>query len=315
MFEGKFANGAGETSLSRDAFRMGAFMDFFRLKSMYYSHTGFYFATWMTVVTSFVYIYSKVYLSLTGVQSQIVNNMNQTSIIRENSIYGFDNRVFYDLDAVMNTQYFIQAGLFLTLPLIVVYFSEMGLIRGLGEFFNMVITAGPAFFVFQVGTTMHYFDNNILHGNAKYQATGRGFKITRETFVLLYKAYSNSHYRRAWEMVGLCLIYWTYGDFDICNRKIDPSNPDDTFASDFCETKQGYGIQTFAIWSIAILWLLSPFVFNADGLDYEKSKSDIRAWCKWMFMAEDDTDEDKVHTGGWISWWKSEHVVPRDTRI
>ncbi|RHY30708.1 hypothetical protein DYB32_004084 [Aphanomyces invadans] len=307
MFEGKLANGAGETSLAREAYRMGAFMDFFRLKSMYYSHTGFYFATWLTIVTSYVYIYAKVYLALSGVQVQVVEKMNSTQVISLNAYqHGFDTRVYNDLDSVMNTQYIIQAGLFLTLPLIVVYFAELGLIGGVTKLLNMILTAGPAFFVFQVGTTMHYFDNNIMHGNAKYQATGRGFKITRETFVLLYKAYSTSHYRKAWELVGLCMLYLSYGSFNICNRTPDPNRPDDQFASKFCDTAQGYGTQTFAIWSIAILWLLSPFIFNADGLDYEKTKADIVAWCKWMFMDEKATDPDKVHTGGWIAWWKSD---------
>ncbi|RHZ38193.1 hypothetical protein DYB26_013277, partial [Aphanomyces astaci] len=304
MFEGKLANGAGETALAREAYRMGAFLDFFRLNSMYYSHTGFYFATWLTIVTSYVYIYAKVYLALSGVQTQIVELMNTTQVISLNAYpFGFDDRVYNDLDSVMNTQYIIQAGLFLTLPLIVVYFAELGLIGGVTKLANMIFTAGPAFFVFQVGTTMHYFDNNIIHGNAKYQATGRGFKITRETFVLLYKAYSTSHYRKAWELVGLCMLYLTYGSFNICNREPKDGN---TFAADFCETAQGYGTQTFAIWSIAILWLLSPFIFNADGLDYEKTKSDVVAWCKWMFMDELATDPDKVHTGGWISWWKGD---------
>ncbi|RHZ23681.1 hypothetical protein DYB37_002136 [Aphanomyces astaci] len=304
MFEGKLANGAGETALAREAYRMGAFLDFFRLNSMYYSHTGFYFATWLTIVTSYVYIYAKVYLALSGVQTQIVELMNTTQVISLNAYpFGFDDRVYNDLDSVMNTQYIIQAGLFLTLPLIVVYFAELGLIGGVTKLANMIFTAGPAFFVFQVGTTMHYFDNNIIHGNAKYQATGRGFKITRETFVLLYKAYSTSHYRKAWELVGLCMLYLTYGSFNICNREPKDGN---TFAADFCETAQGYGTQTFAIWSIAILWLLSPFIFNADGLDYEKTKSDVVAWCKWMFMDEQATDPDKVHTGGWISWWKGD---------
>ncbi|KAF0700275.1 Aste57867_9183 [Aphanomyces stellatus] len=308
MFEGKLANGAGETALAREAYRMGAFLDFFRLNSMYYSHTGFYFATWLTIVTSYVYIYSKVYLALSGVEPQIVEKMNSTAIISTNSWPNrFDKRVASDLDSIMNTQYIIQAGLFLTMPLIVVYFAEAGLIGGVMKLLDMVLTAGPAFFVFQVGTTMHYFDNNIMHGNAKYQATGRGFKITRETFVLLYKAYSTSHYRKAWELVGLCMLYLTYGSFNICGR--DPKVPvpvDNTFAVDWCETSQGYGTQTFAIWFISVLWLISPFIFNADGLDYEKTKSDIFAWCKWMFMDADDTDIDKVHTGGWISWWKSD---------
>ncbi|CAK4076109.1 unnamed protein product [Aphanomyces euteiches] len=306
MFEGKLANGAGETCLAREAYRMGAFMDFFRLNSMYYSHTGFYFATWLTIVTTYVYIYSKVYLALSGVQEQVIEQMNSTQIISLNAAQrgDFDTRVYHDLVSIVNTQYIIQAGMFLTLPLIVVYFAELGLFGGLLKFLNMILTAGPAFFVFQVGTTMHYFDHNIMHGNAKYQATGRGFKITRESFVLLYKAYSASHYRKAWELVGLSLLYLAYGNFALGNY--DLATPDNMFASNYKGTSQGFGIQTFALWVVSSMWLLSPFIFNADGLDYEKTKSDIAAWCKWMFMEANETDPDKVHTGGWISWWKGD---------
>ncbi|CAK4681037.1 unnamed protein product [Aphanomyces euteiches] len=304
MFEGKLANGAGETTLAREAHRMGAFMDFFRLNSMYYSHTGFYFATWLTIVTAFVFMYAKVYLALTGVQEQIVFSMNMTDIIALNSDKGFDSRAFNNLDNIVNTQYYIQAGLFLTLPLIAVYFTEAGLRRGLLRFCNMMLTCGWAFFTFQVGTTTHYFDLNIVHGQAKYQATGRGFKITRETFVLLYKAYSGSHYRKAMELIGLCAIYGTYGMFAICQKTGVTEN--NTFGQKFCITAQGFGTQTFAIWFISVLWLISPFLFNSDGFDYEKTKVDILQWIRWMYMTKDEVDADKVNQGGWIGWWQSE---------
>ncbi|KAF0690404.1 Aste57867_18239 [Aphanomyces stellatus] len=304
MFEGKLANGAGETSLAREAHRMGAFMDFFRLNSMYYSHTGFYFATWLTIVTAYIFMYSKVYLALTGIQDQIVFKMSTTPIVWNNQDKGFTTRAYNNLNNIVNTQYYIQAGLFLTLPLIAVYFTEAGLRRGLLRFINMMLTCGWAFFTFQVGTTTHYFDLNIVHGQAKYQATGRGFKITRETFVLLYKAYSGSHYRKAMELIGLCLIYGSYGNFQICQKTVtDPTN---SLGAQFCGTAQSYGVQTFAIWFISVLWLLSPFLFNSDGFDYEKTKVDILAWAKWMYMTKDDKDDDKVNQGGWIGWWQGE---------
>jgi callose synthase len=304
MFEGKLANGAGETCLAREAHRMGQFMDFFRLNSMYYSHTGFYFATWMVIVTTFVYMYCKVYQALAGVQVEMVLGMNTTSIIKDNANLGFDDRVFSDLKAVLNTQFYIQAGMFLMLPLMCVYFGEGGLVRGMSRFIEMIITAGPAFFVFQVGTTMHYFDNNVVHGGAKYQATGRGFKITRETFVLLYKAYASSHYRKAWELVGLCVIYGLFGNFRICKAEGSPG--DDKFGEKFCKTAQGYGVQTFSVWFISLLWLVAPFIFNTDGLDFAKTKVDINLWAVWMFASEDYKDDDPTNTGGWIGWWKGD---------
>jgi callose synthase len=51
---------------------MGQFLAFFRLNSMHYSHTGFYFATWMTIATTFLYMYSKVYIALAGVQRDVL---------------------------------------------------------------------------------------------------------------------------------------------------------------------------------------------------------------------------------------------------
>ncbi|CCI46822.1 unnamed protein product [Albugo candida] len=304
MFEGKLANGAGETSLAREAHRMGQFMDFFRLNSMYYSHTGFFFATWMTVVTTFVYMYCKVYIALVGVQDQIIYKMNETSILSQNERYGIPSRAYYDTNAIVNTQYYIQAGLFLSLPLVVVYFSEMGLYRGFFRLIEMVITGGPFFFIFQVGTTMHYFDNNLVHGEAQYKATGRGFKITRELFVLLYKAYASSHYRKAFELTGLCLIYLTYGDFNICGPP--PTADGNSFSFDFCTTAQSFWVQTFAIWFIAITWFIAPYIFNTDGLDFQKTKADIQAWATWMYADEKYEDEDSTMNGGWIGWWKSE---------
>lgn len=312
LFEGKLANGAGETSLSREAHRMGQFLDFFRLNSMYYSHTGFYFATWMTIVTTFVYMYSKVYIALAGVQRGVVMNMDKVDIIKANTLLGFDKRVFEDSDEIINTQFYIQAGLFLSLPLIAVYFGEMGIRRGFVRMVEMIVTLGPAFFIFQVGTTMHYFDNNLLHGEAQYKATGRGFKITRETFVLLYKAYASSHYRKAFELVGLCLVYLTFGEFSICDE--DPTDSRSTYFL-FCQTSQGFGVQTFAIWFIAILWLMSPFLFNTDGLDWEKTKVDIVAWANWLYADEKYEDkEDPTMSFGWTGWWKSELTMFHNTK-
>ncbi|TYZ66844.1 hypothetical protein PybrP1_007901 [[Pythium] brassicae (nom. inval.)] len=253
----------------------------------------------------------KVYMALAGVQSQVIFSMEAQPIISLNTKLDFVDRAYQDVDAVINTQFYIQAGLFLSLPLIAVYFGEMGLRRGLVQLIEMIITGGPAFFIFQVGTTMHYFDNNLLHGEAQYKATGRGFKITRETFVLLYKAYANSHYRKAFELIGLCLVYLTFGEFKICKRNGPVT---ESLANDFCETSQGFGVQTFAIWVISVLWLASPFIFNTDGLDWEKTKADIRAWTVWMYAEESYKDEDQTMSGGWISWWKSELKLYHNTR-
>lgn len=298
-FEGKVANGNGETSLSRDVHRLGQFLDFFRLHSLYYSHTGFYFATWLTVVTAFVYIYSKLYIALVGVEAQIIDKISSTSIFLNNTESGFESQIIDDLSAVINTQYIIQAGLFLTLPLLAVYLVEKGLLRGMLQILEMIITCGPAFFVFQVGTTSHYFSRNLLFGGGKYQATGRGFKISRESFVLLYKSYSGSHYKPAIELIGLCCIYLSFGTFNLCD------DVETDFGRLFCTQAHGFGAKTFAIWFIAVIWIVSPCLFNTDGFEWQKTKADVKSWGKWMFMKSDEEDEDATNSGGWLRWWKS----------
>ncbi|CAH0478836.1 unnamed protein product [Peronospora belbahrii] len=187
-----------------------------------------------------------VYLALTGVQQQIVYDMNSTAVITDNIANNFDARVFRDLKSVLNTQFYIQAGFFLMLPLMCVYFGEGGFVRGLTRFFDMIITLGPAFFVFQV----------------------------------------------------------VFGNFYICQT--DASANDNTFASDYCDTAQAYGVQTFSVWFISILWVIGPFLFNSDGLDLKKTKVDIRQWCMWMFAEEDYKDDDPANKGGWIGWWKGD---------
>ena len=45
LFEGKVAGGNGEQVLSRDVYRLGQLLDFFRMMSFYYTTVGYYFCT------------------------------------------------------------------------------------------------------------------------------------------------------------------------------------------------------------------------------------------------------------------------------
>ena len=44
QFEAKIANGNGEQTMSRDVYRLGHRMDFFRMLSVYFTTVGFYFS-------------------------------------------------------------------------------------------------------------------------------------------------------------------------------------------------------------------------------------------------------------------------------
>ncbi|KAK4484057.1 hypothetical protein RD792_011276 [Penstemon davidsonii] len=72
LFEAKVACGNGEQTLSRDLYRLGHRFDFFRMLSCYYTTTGFYFSSMLVVLTVYVYLYGKLYLSLSGLEATIV---------------------------------------------------------------------------------------------------------------------------------------------------------------------------------------------------------------------------------------------------
>ncbi|GLT53892.1 hypothetical protein SLA2020_271280 [Shorea laevis] len=72
LFEAKVACGNGEQILSRDLYRLGHRFDFFRMLSFYFTTVGFYVSSMMVVITVYVYLYGKLYLSLSGLEKAIV---------------------------------------------------------------------------------------------------------------------------------------------------------------------------------------------------------------------------------------------------
>jgi callose synthase len=48
----------------------------------------------------------------------------------------------------------------------------------------MIVTGGPLFFMFHMGTKSHYFEQTLLAGGAMYRPTGRGF-VTRYYLLIL----------------------------------------------------------------------------------------------------------------------------------
>jgi callose synthase len=137
----------------------------------------------------------------------------------------------------------------LSLPLIAVYFGEMGLRRGFVRFMEMIITLGPVFFI---SKSARRCTTTLLHGEAQYKARGREFKITRETLVLLYKAYASSHYRKAFELV-LSFVYLTFGAFNICDE-----NPIDNKSTYFLFCPDVAGLWRPEVCDLVLLSALAP---------------------------------------------------------
>jgi callose synthase len=180
LFEGKVAGGNGEQVLSRDIYRLGQLFDFFRMLSFYVTTIGFYFCTMLTVWTVYIFLYGKTYLALSGVGESIQNRVD----ILQNTA----------LNAALNTQFLFQIGVFTAIPMILGFILEFGVLTAFVSFITMQFQLCSVFFTFSLGTRTHYFGRTILHGGAKYRATGRGFVVRHIKFAENYRLYSRSHF-------------------------------------------------------------------------------------------------------------------------
>ncbi|GAB4860529.1 Callose synthase 10 [Ancistrocladus abbreviatus] len=183
LFEGKVAGGNGEQVLSRDVYRLGQLFDFFRMLSFYFTTVGYYVCTMMTVLTVYIFLYGRVYLALSGLDEAIAK---EAKLLRSTA-----------LDAVLNAQFLVQIGIFTAVPMIMGFILEQGLLQAFFSFIIMQLQLCSVFFTFSLGTKTHYFGRTILHGGAKYRATGRGFVVRHIKFADNYRLYSRSHFIKA----------------------------------------------------------------------------------------------------------------------
>ncbi|KAL0286904.1 UNVERIFIED_CONTAM: Callose synthase 9 [Sesamum calycinum] len=98
------------------------------------------------------------------------------------------------LNAALNAQFLFQIGVFTAVPMVLGFILEQGFLRALVSFVTMQFQLCTVFFTFSLGTRTHYFGRTILHGGAKYHATGRGFVVRHIKFTENYRLYSRSHF-------------------------------------------------------------------------------------------------------------------------
>lgn len=271
LFEGKVAGGNGEQVLSRDVYRLGQLFDFFRMMSFFFTTVGFYVCTMMTVLTIYIFLYGRAYLAFSGIDQQLS---------REAKINGNTS-----LDAVLNAQFLVQIGIFTAVPMIMGFILELGLLQAIFSFITMQLQLCSVFFTFSLGTRTHYFGRTILHGGAKYKATGRGFVVLHIKFAENYRLYSRSHFVKALEVALLLIVYIAYGY-------------NDGGASSFI-------LLTVSSWFLVISWLFAPYIFNPSGFEWQKTVEDFDDWTSWL-----------LYKGGvgvkgensWESWWDEEQM-------
>ncbi|XP_014524468.1 callose synthase 5 [Vigna radiata var. radiata] len=276
LFEAKVACGNGEQTLSRDIYRLGHRFDFFRMLSCYFTTIGFYISSMIVVLTCYAFLYGKLYLSLSGFEAEIVKLAKR----RGNE----------PLKAALASQSLVQIGIVMTLPM----FMEIGLERGfrtaIGDLIIMQLQLAPVFFTFSLGTKLHYFGRTLLHGGAKYRATGRGFVVRHEKFAENYRMYSRSHFVKGIELAILLICYWIYGS----------AAPDSTT----------FGLLSWSMWFLVCSFLFSPFLFNPSGFEWQKIVEDWDDWQKWISIRGGiGVPSNK----SWESWWNEEQEHLQNT--
>lgn len=271
LFEGKVAGGNGEQVLSRDVYRVGQLFDFFRMLSFYFTTVGYYVCTMMTVLTVYVFLYGRAYLAFSGLDQGI----SRRSMLLGNTAF----------NAVLNAQFLVQIGVFTAVPMIMGFILELGLLKAVFSFITMQLQLCSVFFTFSLGTRTHYFGRTILHGGAKYRATGRGFVVQHIKFADNYRLYSRSHFVKALEVALLLIVYIAYGYTQ--------------------GSAVSYILLTLSSWFLVISWLFAPYIFNPSGFEWQKTVEDFDDWINWL-----------LYKGGvgvkgdnsWESWWDEEQA-------
>ncbi|XP_042024280.1 callose synthase 5-like [Salvia splendens] len=269
LFEAKVACGNGEQTLSRDIYRLGHRFDFFRMLSFYYTTIGFYISSMLVVLTVYAYLYGKLYLSLSGLEETIVK------VARTRGNTG--------LKVVMASQSIVQLGILMSLPMIMEIGLERGFRTAASDMIIMQLQQSSVFFTFSLGTKVHYYGRTVLHGGAKYRATGRGFVVRHEKFAENYRMYSRSHFTKALELMILLIVYKAYS----------------TAASN----SMTYTFVTMSMWFLVGSWLFAPFLFNPCGFEWQKIVEDFEDWSKWMGSRG---GIGVPATKSWESWWDEE---------
>jgi len=278
MFEAKVSSGNGEQTLSRDIYRLGHRVDFFRMLSVFYTTIGFYFNTMLVVLTVYTFTWGRLYLALSGLEAGIQGSANATN-----------NKA---LGAVLNQQFVIQLGIFTALPMILENSLELGFLPAVWDFFTMQMNFSSVFYTFSMGTKSHYYGRTILHGGAKYRATGRGFVVQHKSFAENYRLYARSHFIKAIEL-GIILTVYAVHSVIARNTLV-------------------YIVMMLSSWFLVVSWIMAPFAFNPSGFDWLKTVYDFEDFMTWIWFPGGIFSKAE-HS--WEVWWYEEQDHLRTTGL
>lgn len=221
----------------------------------------------MVVISIYAFLWGRLYLALSGVEKAAKNKS------RNNAALG----------AIVNQQFVIQIGIFTALPMIVENSLEHGFLPAVWDFLKMQLQLASLFYTFSMGTRTHYFGRTMLHGGAKYRATGRGFVVEHKKFAENYRLFSRSHFVKGIELGVILTVYASHSPLAT-----------DTFV---------YIAMSLSSWFLVVSWIMAPFVFNPSGFDWLKTVYDFDDFMSWLWYGSGvSTKADK----SWETWWYEE---------
>ncbi|KAF3451476.1 hypothetical protein FNV43_RR07571 [Rhamnella rubrinervis] len=221
-------------------------------------------------------LWGRLYLALSGVEKKAMSNSSNNKA----------------LGAILNQQFIIQLGLFTALPMIVENSLEHGFLPAVWDFLTMQLELASLFYTFSMGTRTHFFGRTILHGGAKYRATGRGFVVRHKSFSENYRLYARSHFVKAIELGVILTVYASYSPLT-----------KNTFV---------YIGLTISSWFLVVSWIMSPFVFNPSGFDWLKTVYDFEHFMNWIW-SPGGMFTSAEHS--WETWWHEEQDHLRTTGL
>ena len=226
LFEAKLASGAGEQALSREAYRLGRYLDLPRLLSFFYGSIGFYTTTTLMVFSIITMLFARMLLALTQIDAAITS---------------YDNFNGLSIGLLQGSSIF-QLGLLLTFSMLAEIALETSLVKSFTTLAWMNITGSPLFFFFHMLTKAFFFNNSLLYGGAKYRATGRGFVLSRDGFCRIYRSYARTHVYPAMKLLFMLVVF---GIFYNTGSYIEA---------------------TWSAILLLVAWLYAPVWFNPYGL-------------------------------------------------
>ncbi|TVU11853.1 hypothetical protein EJB05_45462 [Eragrostis curvula] len=268
LFEAKVANGNSEQTLSRDTYRLGNYLDFFRMLSYYHTSIGFYFSSLLMVWNIYVFLITRLYFVVSGVDESTSSGKWVTN---------------KTLQTALASQNLVQFGFLMAIQMIAEVALEKGFKTVVSGLLQMLFQLAPVFYTFLLGTKAHYYEKALFYGGAEYKSTGRGFSIYHTRFSENYRLYARSHFLKAMELAFLLVIYAIAGKS--YSGVID------------------YISTTIFTWLLVLSWIIAPFLFNPSAFEWHKVVEDWKEWRIWLRYSGGIGVRPER---SWEAWWEEE---------